>query len=132
MSSFLGCRVETFYPKKPYSNIKQNKVLNALYKKHAMSLGVRFLDSTEQTGPIQVFAGSTDMGNVSYVTPSIHPIYKVGDVANHTVEFTGVAGQPSAQKPTLDASKAMMMMSVELITNSELLQSVKDEFAKDD
>ncbi len=71
------------------------------------------------------------MGNVSYVQPSIHPIYRIGDAANHTEEFTVVAGQPSAQKPTLDASKAMMMMSVELITNSELLQSVKAEFAKD-
>ncbi len=35
----------------------------------------------------------TDMGNVSYVVPSVHPTFDIGrPVPNHTEEFTEAAG----------------------------------------
>ena len=38
--------------------------------------------------------GSTDMGNVTFAVPAIHPMYKIGDgqAVNHTRPFTAVAG----------------------------------------
>jgi metal-dependent amidase/aminoacylase/carboxypeptidase family protein len=50
-------------------------------------LGVKF-ESLDQ--PI---GGSTDMGNVSYTVPSIHPFYALETKgANHTQEFTVASG----------------------------------------
>ena len=38
--------------------------------------------------------GSTDMGNVSYVVPSIHPMFNINTKApNHSREFTADAGK---------------------------------------
>ena len=68
------------------------------------------------------------MGNVSYVKPSIHPIFRIGDVMNHTSEFTKVAGLPEAQGPTLKSGKAMMMMAIEVLTSDTLLKKIKEEF----
>ena len=58
-----------------------------MYEAHAQALGVEF---TVDNSP----AGSTDMGNVSYVVPSLHPSYGVGpgDVNVHTRPFAAVAG----------------------------------------
>lgn len=37
--------------------------------------------------------GSTDMGNVAHIVPSLHPHFHIGGVAvNHTRDFTGDAG----------------------------------------
>ena len=43
--------------------------------------------------PFQM-VGSTDMGNVTFAVPAIHPMYKIGDgqAVNHTRPFTAVAG----------------------------------------
>eukprot|EP00794_Sanderia_malayensis_P020170 gene20170-22145_t len=125
-----GCTIEILPEKDEvsYSNIKKNDVLNALYKKHALSLGFTFPDYKNLPGPEKNFAGSTDMGNVSYVKPSIHPIYKIGNAFNHTKAFTNVAAQSEAQKPTLDSAKAMMMTAIEVVMNSKLLEEAKKEF----
>ena len=75
-------------------------------------------------------AASTDMGNVSQVKPSIHPIFKIGDAMNHTASFTKIACHPDAQQPTLNSAKAMMMTGIEVITDNDLLKSIKEEFAR--
>ena len=77
---------------------------------------------------MKYLAGSTDMGNVSYVKPSIHPFFKIGSAMNHTKDFTEVAGLHEAQHPTLNSAKAMMMTGIEIICNSNLLKSIKEEF----
>ena len=101
--------------------------MNALYGKYAKSLGVKMIESPEE---LKSMAASTDMGNVSYVKPSIHPMFKIGDAVNHTVEFTKFAGDPNAQQPTLNSAKAMMMTGIEVITNSDLLKSIKEDFVR--
>eukprot|EP00112_Aurelia_sp_Birch-Aquarium-sp1_P016869 Seg3858.8 transcript_id=Seg3858.8/GoldUCD/mRNA.D3Y31 product="Peptidase M20 domain-containing protein 2" protein_id=Seg3858.8/GoldUCD/D3Y31 len=123
-----GCTVEITFPGYSYADIKPAKILNNIYQKHAESLGVTFPDFKNRPGPEKDFAGSTDMGNVSYIKPSIHPMYRIGNAINHTKEFTAVAGLPAAQKPTLDSAKAMMMTAIEVLTNSDLLKKIKEEF----
>ncbi|XP_065062367.1 peptidase M20 domain-containing protein 2-like isoform X2 [Rhopilema esculentum] len=124
-----GCLLELKPIGKPYSDMKQAKSFVQTYKKQAESLGVYFPDyKTLPCDGKDLSTGSTDMGNVSYIAPSIHPIYSIGDPCNHTVEFTRVAGLPEAQKPTLDSAKALMMTAVEILTNEELLRTIKEEF----
>ena len=90
------------------------------------------LDINNAPDQLKAMAGSTDMGNVSYVKPSIHPMFKIGNAMNHTVEFTAAAGVPEAQQPTLNSAKAMMMTGIEVISDGKLLKSIKEEFDSTD
>ena len=131
-SLLLGCIVEVEEPGVPYSELKNSHILNALYGTHAKSIGVNFVDANSAPEEIKYMAASTDMGNVSHVKPSIHPIFKIGDAMNHTEKFTKLAGHPDAQQPTLNSAKAMMMTGIEVISDSDLLKRIKEEFARSD
>lgn len=75
---------------------------------------------------------STDMGNVSHVIPSIHPIYAIpSEGGNHTKEFTDAAGLPTAQEPTLIAAKAMAMTAVSVLRCPNVLKEAKEQFQID-
>ena len=67
-----------------------NPSLAELFEKNMESLGYKFTaDQCSGDG----LAGSTDMGNVSHVVPSIHPMFYIGTKAvNHTREFTVATG----------------------------------------
>lgn len=75
------------------------------------------------------FSGSTDMGNVSLVVPSIHPGFFIGEpFMIHTRDFQRLAGSPEAQKYTLIAAKAMALTAVELLAKKEVRDQAKTEF----
>lgn len=68
-----------------YANVVTNPTMATIYEKEATQMGVVFDDHGG--------SGSTDMGDVSYVVPSIHPMYYMGTVAaNHSRPFTAAAG----------------------------------------
>ncbi len=106
--------------------MNHNRRMDALFSENIRSLGVT-IDELPQHGR----AGSTDMGDVSKVVPSIHPFFKIMDgVAPHTPEFLEAAKTEAAFEATLNAAKAMAMTAADLLSNPELLQEVKEEFAK--
>ena len=74
--------------------------------------------------------GSTDMGNVSYLVPSIHPMIKVAPdgVPIHTVDFAEYAGSSAGDQAVVDGAKAMAMTVVDLWTSASLRQAMRDEF----
>ena len=66
-----------------------NKTLAQTYQDNALQVGVDFEGHHMSDLPL----GSTDMGNVSYVVPSIHPFFYIGtEAVNHTRGFTVAAG----------------------------------------
>ena len=72
----------------PYANVITNPTLRKLFEENASSLGLQYKNETN------VPAGSTDMGNVSYEVPSIHPFYYIkSDGVNHTTEFETASGK---------------------------------------
>ena len=74
-----------------YLNVINNKSIVTLFEKNATNLGIKF--STDER-LLSSLAGSTDMGNVSYEVPSIHPMFSIGTmVMNHTRPFTAAAGR---------------------------------------
>lgn len=102
------------------------KPMQDVYKKHAETFGITFAD-----GASTAFTGSTDMGNVSWVVPSIHPVYKINsDGGNHTRAFAEASGSPEAQKPTLIAAESMALTAMELFSDKKLQERVKLEFHK--
>ena len=74
--------------------------------------------------------GSTDMGNVSYLVPSIHPIVQVSppNVAIHTTEFARYARSESGDKAVLDGAKAMAMTVVDMWCDAALMDAVRADF----
>ncbi len=78
-----------------YLDVVTNKGLVSIYEKHAQDLGVKF--ETDRS-IIEKALGSTDMGNVSYEVPSIHPMFNINTKApNHSREFTADAGKCSCK-----------------------------------
>lgn len=86
-----GCRLEYKWQDNPYYDILTNDILAELYTQNVASLGVKLPSKEEQ---LRIPAGSTDMGNVSYEVPSMHPLYaipsKEGE-SNHSRGFTHCA-----------------------------------------
>jgi len=75
-------------------------------------------------------AGSSDIGNVSQVVPTIHPYISICDdsVAGHSIEFEKASKSDRAHDAMLNAAKALAMTALDLLTDSELMMKVKDEF----
>ena len=83
-------QVDICWWKNTYENMITNGKLADLYESNADTIGVEFCQDEEK---LKAATGSTDMGNVSHVVPSIHPMFYIGgDAANHTRDFTGIAG----------------------------------------
>lgn len=72
--------------------------------------------------------GSSDMGNVSQVVPSIHPYLSIGEgLVAHTPEFAQAAQGPQGLETMILASQALAYTVIDLLVNPLLLQSVQRE-----
>lgn len=120
-----GCTVEVTETTRGYNEMHHNATMVDLYEANAKQLGLTHVEYTTPTG-------STDMGNVSYVVPAIHPMYGIGDgtQVNHTREFTAAANTPEAYQNTLTAAKAIAMAVIDLYATPELVKKAKEAFNK--
>ena len=120
-----GClaEVESVKKEKVYVDLQQNSVLASSFSGNYCNLGATF----EDVGDIYA---STDMGNLSYVVPSLHPNYAVGSgkEVNHSKAFTAVTNTPSAHDNTLLAAKAMAHTAIDVLATEGLLDEVKKHF----
>jgi amidohydrolase len=108
-----------------YRAMKYNRCLNDVFVKNIGRLGINIDDLPEYGG------GSTDMGNVSQVVPSIHPFFKIKDgVVPHTKEFAEAADTEEAFKATMFAAKALAMTGIDLLTSPETFNQVREQFEK--
>ena len=115
-----GCSVE-IVEGEGCSNVLVNSVLADAYCKNCASLKFDFKPP--------VAGGSTDMGNISYAIPSIHPYFNVGTSASiHSQEFTAAANTDYAHERAISAGKAMAMTAIEILCVPELLPSIRTSF----
>lgn len=81
--------MEVKFEVRPYLDVIHNKSLLKTYEENIKTFGYYGTLTTSEFPA----GGSTDMGNVSYVVPSIHPLYYIGsDAFNHTREFNTATG----------------------------------------
>ncbi len=120
-----GCRLEHEWMGHAYSNLTTNDTMAEAYVDNMRDLG-KSLPTKRQS---LAFGGaSTDMGNVSHVVPSIHPLFGIKtSEGNHTPAFTGAAATPEAHVETILASKALAMTAVDLFADPALLAQAKQE-----
>ena len=119
-----GCRVAIEESSCNF-DMKSDNVLAKSYQENYQALGgCTMMEEWREIG-------STDMGNVSYAVPSIHPMYKIGSgEVYHTREFTAVTNTPEAHAETLVAAKAMAHTCIDVLTTDGLLEEIRSEFAK--
>ena len=124
-----GCDMEIEWQDPAYADMVDNQAMLALYTANAAITGRELL--TPSTDGPQV-VGSTDMGNVSYVVPSIHPMIKVAPahLSIHTPEFAEYTASADGDQAVLDGAKAMAMTVADLWLQPDVLAAAKDEFAR--
>lgn len=122
-----GCTCTAEWEGYPYADMLDNGPIVASYVDNAARVGRHVVDPA-QVG--RAVVGSTDMGNISYLVPSIHPMIKVADdgVPIHTVDFARYAGSEHGDRAVLDGAKAMAMTVVDLWSSTVLREAAAAEF----
>lgn len=121
-----GCSCSFRWSDTPYSDMIDNGPMVESYVANMSALGRTVRDPRQVPGVV----GSTDMGNVSYLVPSIHPIVQVSPptVAIHTTEFARYARSESGDRAVLDGAKAMAMTVVDMWCDAALMDAVRADF----
>ena len=81
--------MEFSFDKNSFSSLISNSILASLYDENGKTSGVR---TDEEASKRHQTGGSSDIGNVSHVVPTIHPEYFIGPATPHTKEFAVYAG----------------------------------------
>jgi len=120
-----GARLEYHWSNACYAPLLNNLALARLFKQNMQSIRRR----VKLFDPGKSF-GSTDMGNVSQLVPSIHPTVAIATKGTsvHTPEFALAAASESGTRGLLDAAKALAMTVTDLVANPETVSKIKEEF----
>ncbi|MEY2449389.1 MAG: hypothetical protein QOH79_2865 [Acidimicrobiaceae bacterium] len=123
-----GCEMEIEWQDPAYADMVDNHTMLDLYAANAATTGRTLLDPSVVGENV---VGSTDMGNVSYVVPSIHPMIKVapGHLSIHTPEFAEYTASADGDQAVIDGAKAMAMTVADLWLQPDVLARAKEEFA---
>ena len=119
-----GARLEYRWRDRTYAPMKSNMILAGLFKHNLESLGRDVEDFDPRSG-----LGSTDMGNVSQVVPSIHPTIAIAprEVLIHTPEFAAATISEAGHSALLDAAKAMAMTVADILQPGTI-DRIRQEF----
>jgi amidohydrolase len=118
-----GTEVEIAETAPRYEDLMTNPTLARLFSDNWKQFGV----DPPMSAP---GSGSTDMGNVSYIVPAIHPKFAIGDGAGiHTRAFAEISNTPEAYERTLIVGKVMAHTCIDVLTSEGLLQEVRQDFA---
>jgi amidohydrolase len=105
-----------------YRSLRTNMPLAEAFKANLEALGWTFADF-DPTAHI----GSTDMGDVSHITNTIHPYLSIGpeDLVGHSTEFAEAAASEKGHRAMIDAAKALAATATDVLLRPSLLESVK-------
>ncbi len=120
-----GCEVEVHWADVDYLDLNTNAPLAATFQRHGESLGREFLPVEALGG-----AGSTDMGNVSYRVPSIHPMLACAppSVVIHNPEFATWAGSETGDRAALDGARALALTAADYLLDPALQAETRRAF----
>lgn len=122
-----GTEVSVHTPSPEYAELSANAPLTNAYIKNLARLG-RVPDVEDDGNAI---VASTDMGNVSHLLPSLHPMIAVAPahVPLHSSEFAEYAASESGHQGVIDGAKALAMTALDVLTDAELRAAMHAEFS---
>jgi amidohydrolase len=105
--------------------MNRNRALEARWVENARAYGV------EDQGP-DPNSGSTDMGNVSWVCPTIHPDLAIAPegTPGHSIRFRDAAATPRADATTLLAATLVAQTAYDLLADPQLVEAAWQEFRR--
>jgi len=105
--------------------MKPNPTLERLWIANAEAAGIR------DEGP-DPSSGSTDMGNVSWTVPAIHPDLAIVDRATpgHSTAFRDAAALPRADETTLLAATLVAQTALDLLLDPRLVAAAWEDFRR--
>jgi amidohydrolase len=114
-----GARLEIEGGDKPYAEVVSDRGLAALYQRNGETLGRYFIAPAAEMSRA---AASTDMGNVSLVFPTIHPIIGINSLpaVNHQPEFTAACITQAADQAVFDGSVALAWTAIDAASDAKL------------
>ena len=119
-----GARVE-LEMQGAYKSLRTNMALAEAFKANLEAMGWEFaeVDPTRKLG-------STDMGDVSHATASIHPSLSIGpdDMAGHSTEFAEAAASEEGKQAMIAAAKALAATAVDVLLRPSLFAAIRAEF----
>ena len=120
------CTISFDWQKNTYADLVDNLPLLTSYVQNSAQLGRDLTtDLLPGTG-----GGSTDMGNLSYLVPSIHPMLQVAPhgVSLHSAQFAEFTASKDADKAILDGAKIMAMTALDMWLSETLNSEVQKAF----
>ena len=122
-----GCTVEVNWAGVDYLDLNTNWPLADRFRHHAEQLGRSFVEHEQA---LKFGAGSTDMGNVSYRLPSIHPMLAVAppSVVIHNPEFAHWARSKQGDAAVIDGAKALAQTAADYLLSPELQRQSAEAF----
>ncbi len=99
-----------------YDDMIHDAALAEIYRRNAETLGRTF------GGPSDFNRFSTDMGNVSHVVPSIHPVLGIdaGGASNHQPAFAAATVTPSGDQAVFDGAVSLAWTAIDASVDDEL------------
>ena len=121
-----GCTVTFDWKKNTFADLVDNLPLLESYIRNAEQFG-RQMTSEFLPG---TGGGSTDMGNISYLVPSIHPMMQVAPsgVSLHSAAFANYTKGEEATRAIVDGAKIMAMTAIDMWLSKALQDEVKAAF----
>jgi len=119
-----GCTVKTTVYDNTYEPMKRNRTLAEAFRVNMQHVGV------PESPELKERLGSSDVGNVSQVIPTIQPYVRIAPEGTpwHSRAFAEAAVSPLAREGMLAAAKVMAMTTLDLLAEPGLLDRAKQEF----
>lgn len=107
-------------------NMLKNRPFDDVFVENLKSLGFD-ADTKKESG-----IGSSDVGNISHVVPTIQPTIKIGPdtLIGHTSEFCDAAISKQGDHALIIGAKALALTGLSLLTDDAKLKIITDEFLK--
>jgi amidohydrolase len=124
-ASATGCELQ-LDERETYLDLRSNAVLAERTSVHLADVGL-----TEDVVVPWARTGSTDVGDVSYAAPTLHPEFAIADegIGPHTHAFREAAITPRAEQAMLQAAEVLARVGADVILDADLRKRVRDAFA---
>ena len=122
-----GATLEFTQPEEANSDMITNYTMARRLDAHLATVGLHMPPAQPEPG-----MGSTDWGNVSYVVPSVETGFPILDrlCTWHSQEVVEAAISPLGFANTLKVAKALALTGLDLLSDGQLMDEVKDEFRR--
>jgi len=119
-----GCTLKVIEHDSAYEPMKRNETLLEVFRANMQRVGA------PESPEVKDRLGSSDIGNVSQVIPTIQPLVKIAPEGTpiHSRAFEAAAVSPLAREGMLAAAKVMAMTTLDLLSDPRLVERAQQEF----